>query len=100
MRADWFRKRGRQVQGPAPLPDIPEHLLDLWQCFLDCHTTRREQMGREPIEPQAVVAWCELHGVTERRRAMLWRVVRHLDKEALRLLAAKEKQRGKPETGD
>jgi hypothetical protein len=73
---------------------------DLWQAFVDLKQSAGIGFAPEPVPPESVAAWCNIHSIPKWRWQTFWRTVHALDMEATRILDSRGKKRDNAQAGD
>ena len=89
----FLKRRQRRGKRSAILDSRPEIRVDLspvWRAFMELSATRAISMVPNPIRPVDVVAWLDLHCVSDpTARLELWELILALDVTWLRIQAEK-----------
>lgn len=84
------RSSNEPFKGYAECPEVPEHLLLHWDCFLEC----LESSPGGGIRTGDVAAYCDFYGIASGDvRDEVLRMVRLLSGEYLGFMQVKEKRR-------
>jgi hypothetical protein len=79
------KRSGRPVNALMNRPELGPELVAFWSAFWSLHPTRQSGMGLEPLQPQAIKAWLDIHGVQSiDLRARYYGFVTRMDQSFLR----------------